>query len=405
MIIPTEIKRAPSLYTELMEEFRDRGHSVYVAVIDEKRSGGQTRVETEEGIRILHVRTGNMFNVNPIEKGLTTVSLGSIFRKAVDRHLGDVKFDLVLMPTPPITFAPVMAYLKKRDGAAAYLILRDIFPQNARDLGMMGSGALFSYFRKKEKEMYAAADYIGCMSRGNIDYVLRENPEADPAKFEILANWIRVPEKTAGAGAEKPENAADTAAGGVDYKKKYGLDGKFVCVFGGNIGWPQELEFLIELADSVRERGDIRFLIIGKGIKKPAIEALAKEKGLENVIFMDHMPRADYDGLVAQCDAGLINLDRRFTIPNIPSKTTGYWLAGLPILASIDKNTDYGSILDEAGGGLWSVTGDLESYRKNLLALADDPAGAKAMGARGRKYLEENLTVENACDIILRHFE
>ncbi len=390
MIIPPDLKKNPSLYSELMEEFRDNGHQVYVAAIDEKKNRRKTRITEDCGIKILHIRTGNLFNVNPIVKGLTTVSLGRLFRKEIGRYYGDIRFDLVLMPTPPITFAPVLSYIKQRDGAKSYLILRDIFPQNARDLNLMRSGFLFNFFRKKEKFMYKVSDIIGCMSPGNIDYVLKHNPEVDTEKLELLPNWCRI-----------GESAGEKA---IDYKKKYGLEGKFICVFGGNIGWPQELEFLLELAKEVKDYQDIVFLIIGKGILKPKIEKIIRDENLKNIILKDYLPMEDYDGLVSQCDVGLINLDRRFTIPNIPSKTTGYFKAGLPVLASVDRNTDYGSILDDANAGLWSVTGDLESYKKNLLFFYENPEVTKQMGQNGKQYLADNLIVEKTYSIIMRHF-
>ncbi|WP_331655415.1 hypothetical protein, partial [Aminipila sp.] len=97
MIIPPEIKKNPNLYTELMEEFRDKGHNVYVAAIDEKKNGRQTRISEDSGIKILHIRTGNMFNVNPIEKGLTTLSLGRLFKNGLKKYFADINFDIVLM--------------------------------------------------------------------------------------------------------------------------------------------------------------------------------------------------------------------------------------------------------------------------------------------------------------------
>ncbi|MBN7774067.1 glycosyltransferase family 4 protein [Clostridium aminobutyricum] len=392
MIISPQIEANPNLYTELMEEFRDEGHEVYVAAIDEKKNGRQTRISMEKGIRILHIRTGNLFNVNPIEKGLTTLSLGGLFRKGLREYYSQVKFDLVMMPTPPITFAPAMDYIKKRDGAKAYLILRDIFPQNAKDLNLMNNELLFQFFRTKEKAMYKVSDFIGCMSQGNIDYVLRHNPEVDKSKLELLPNWSKF---------SPEEDKTDLK---IDYKAKYGIEGKFVCIFGGNIGWPQELEFLLELVMAVKERKEIVFLIVGKGIMKPKIEKIIQTENLTNVYLRDYLPKEDYDGLVAQCDVGLINLDRRFTIPNIPSKTTGYFKAGIPILASIDANTDYGKILDEAKAGLWSVTGDLETYKKNLLYFMEHPEETKQMGRNGKNYLKEYLSVTKAYNTIMRHF-
>ena len=265
---------------------------------------------------------------------------------------------------------------RRSGGCATYLILRDIFPQNARDLGMIRDPLTFAFFRRKERQLYAISDRIGCMSQGNLDYLLKHN-RVDPRKLEILHNWERVP----------PHREVDVAA----VRREYGIEGKFVAVFGGNIGYAQELEFLLELAACYRDRTDIVFLVVGKGAVLPRLVAKAAAEGLTNVIFKEQIPRQRFDDLLATCDVGLINLDRRFTIPNIPSKTLSYFAASLPVLASIDACTDYGRLLDECGAGLWSVTGDLPAYQANFERLLNDPDLRRKFGANGRKALEERF--------------
>lgn len=382
-------KSKTSLYGGLAYEFYKNGHDVYVATISEKKYGKETRLQNEGGLKVLRVKTGNMFNVNLIEKGITTVTVAGKLKRAIKKYFKGIKFDLVIYPTPPITLAPLAKYIKKRDNSKTYLILRDIFPQNAKDLGMINNNLLFSYFRKKERELYEVSDYIGCMSQGNIDYVLKHN-DIPKEKLELLPNWHKI-NKRVNIDREK-------------YKSKYGLSGKFVAIFGGNMGKPQELEFLLELAKLYKNREDIIFLLIGNGTEKQKLIKIVEEEKLNNVIIKDKIPRDDYENLVRSCDIGLINLNRRFTIPNIPSKTLSYFDAGLPILAAIDENTDYGKILDEAKAGLWSITGDLKSYRDNFEKLLNNEELRKELGQNGRKYLEENLRVEKAYETIIKHY-
>jgi len=110
--------------------------------------------------------------------------------------------------------------------------------------------------------------------------------------------------------------------------------------------------------------------------------------------------------LMKQCDIGLINLSRKFTIPNIPSKTIAYFKACIPILASTDKNTDYKDLLiKKAKAGLWSETGDLKTYKSNFDKLFNDKKLREELGRNGRRFLEENLSVEKAYQIIMKHFK
>ena len=141
------------IYPDLLRYFRDKGHNVYTVSPYEKRTGLNTELKNENGVKMLHVRIGNIIKCGMIEKGISTLQIEGLFLKAIKRYYADVKFDLVLYSTPPITFAKVIRYIKKRDGAKTYLMLKDIFPQNAVDIGIMQTtgfkGLIYKYFRKK----------------------------------------------------------------------------------------------------------------------------------------------------------------------------------------------------------------------------------------------------------------
>lgn len=283
MISFPDINKDSNLYSDLAEEFRNNGHQVYVATLLEKKHNQKTYLEKVKNLNILRVRAGNWFNTNSLlVKGITTLTIANYFKKDIKKYFNKIKFDLVIYPTPPITFAPVVKYLKQRYKCKTYLILRDIFPQNVRDLGLLNNPFLYNYFRLKEKKLYNISDYIGCMSKGNIKYVLDHN-DIDKNKLEILYNWGKV--------------FYNSEVIAVDYKKKYGLENKFVAVFGGNIGLPQELEFILELAKEYKNRSDIIFYIIGKGAQKEKIVNLINYHKLSNVIIKDYIPRNEYRNL------------------------------------------------------------------------------------------------------------
>ncbi len=182
------------IYSDLLRQFRDNGHDVYIVSPREQRTGLKTELIQENGAKLLCVKIGNITKCNIVEKGISTVLVESQFKSAIMKYFGDVKFDLIMYSTPPITLVGVVEYIKKRDGASTYLLLKDIFPQNAIDLGMIKknrlNGVIYKYFRAKEKKMYEISDRIGCMSQANIDYVLKHNPEISPQKTEICPNCI-----------------------------------------------------------------------------------------------------------------------------------------------------------------------------------------------------------------------
>ena len=165
------------IYNDLMRKFRDEGHQVYIVTAAERRLGQETSLVDSHGVKILNVKTLNVQKTNIVEKGVGTLLIERQFKSAIKKYLGKISFDLITYSTPPITFTNVVKYLKRKNPkAVSYLQLKDIFPQNAVDIGMFGDKSIFNwYFRKKENALYKASDFIGCMSPANVEFVLKHN--------------------------------------------------------------------------------------------------------------------------------------------------------------------------------------------------------------------------------------
>ncbi|WP_282016613.1 glycosyltransferase family 4 protein [Marinifilum flexuosum] len=373
------------MYTDLMHEFCRNGDEVYVLApsID-----GKEGLDTEGLINVLRVKTGKLFNVNPVVKGISNLTLPYLYSRAIKKNLSHISFDLILTATPPITLYPVIKKIKRKSSCKVYLILRDIFPQNAKDLEIIKNPILYSFFRYKERKLYRICDTIGCMSIGNINYVVNHNKEVERSKLHLLPNWI---------------DLREIGVDNYDVKSELDIRENFVVLYGGNLGIPQEAEVILELARELQNLQDVIFLIIGNGTEKLRLKKLIVEYNLKNVLVKDHIPRDKYKMLVKQCDIGLVNLSRKFTIPNIPSRTLSYWEAHIPVLASIDRSTDFGEILDETNSGLWSITGDVKSYKENFMRLYKDSNFRKELGENGYQYLSKDLTVKKAYETIKKY--
>jgi len=376
-------KSETNLYSDLVYEFKNNGHNVFVITIIEKKYCKKTYLEEVDGIKILRVKVGNYFNVGFVEKGLTIVSLSNILNRARKIFFKDTVFDLCLYSTPPITFNKIVAAVKKECNCKTILILRDIFPQNAVDLGLIKKNILFYYFLNIEKKLYRISDYIGCMSKKNISYISKNN-KVKAEKLFLLPNWKKI------------HDSSLKTTKSIDIRKQFELNNKFIIVFGGVIGIAQELTFILDIAKKIKDRSEIFFLIVGDGNQKPILEEIIIREKLSNVKILDKLPRNEFNNILESCDAGLVCLNRNFTIPNYPSKTLDYFEAKIPILASIDKHTDYFKLLDESGGGLWSYTGDEEGFIKNVLILLNAPELRKKLGEMGYKYLNEHFTEKEA---------
>ena len=377
------------IYQDLLRQFRNKGHDVTIVTPVERRKGIAANYRQKDGVSILQVKTLNVTKTNLIEKGVGTVLLEYQFLSAIKKYLSMKKFDLVLYSTPPITFSRVIQFIKKRDNAKSYLLLKDIFPQNAVDLGMMKrEGILHRFFRRKEKQLYKVSDYIGCMSPANVNYVLKHNPEISPARVEVCPNSIEPVEEAAGK--------SDTL------RSQYNIPAEATLyIYGGNLGKPQGLDFLTEVLETNNNQPDRFFIVIGSGTEKQRLNDWFQSHPLSNAVMLDGLPKVAYDQLVRSCDVGLIFLDRRFTIPNYPSRLLSYLENKMPVLVASDTNTDAGPIAEENGYGLWAEHGDIEKFNKLLNVFCENPELRKQMGEKGYRYLMENYTVERSYEVIM----
>ncbi len=382
-----KMNRTKYLYTQLITKLNDHGHDITVVAPTHK--GDKSGLQIEAGIKFIRVSTLPLFGVGMIRKGIANIMLPYFYKKAIKKLDLNLDFDLIIIPTPPITLYGIVAWLKPKSRAKVYLILRDIFPQNAVDLELMKKNSLIHrYFRKKEQKLYGISDAIGCMSEGNIDFIKKHQPNLTPSKLHLLPNW----------GDIVPLETEESLN---ELKTKMGLKDKFVLIFGGNIGLPQKMENIVNLAIACAGIEDIVFLIIGRGNKWQHLEQLIAQRNVKNIILKNSLPIKEYFKLVQIADVGLISLSEDFTIPNIPSKALSYYNAKKPILASIDTNTDFGQILEENNTGLWAEAGNTEALKNKLLLLYNDRTLRKTMGENGQRYMKENLSSESIYNIII----
>lgn len=382
------------LYPDLLRRFKEKGHEVYTISPYQRRENKKTELITDNGTNMLHVRIGNITKCSIIEKGISTVLIEAQFIRAIKKYFKDTQFDLVIYTTPPITFARVIKYLKKRDGAKTYLLLKDIFPQNAVDIGMMTKtgvkSIIYKTFRKKEEKLYKISDKIGCMSRANVDFVLRNNPFVKPEKVHVCPNAIEV------ADYEKDMEKRR------EIREKWNVpQDKTVFIYGGNLGRPQDIPFVIECIKANADKNDRFFVICGTGTEYKKLEAYYETEKPQNLLLLNGLPKAEYDEFVKAFDVGLIFLDHRFTIPNFPSRTLSYMQAKMPVIACTDINTDVGKVAEEGGFGVWCESNDPASFTAAVDKLLT--ADLEAMGNAGYEYLKEHYTAEKACEIILKN--
>lgn len=374
-----------SLYSDLLRSLRDKGHNVYSAIpcCGEENA---TVYKTVSGINILKIKTPKIRSVpNLIAKGISTLLVEPLFIKEIKKYFKNTKFDLVLYTTPPITFCNAVNYVKRRDNAKTYLALKDIFPQNAVDLEMLSKcgikGLVYKYFRLKEKKLYKISDKIGCMSKANADYILKHNPQIPPTKVEIFPNCIDIVDM-------RIENKEK-----LKIREEYGFPkDKKIFMYGGNLGVPQDVPFFVECLKKCADLKNAYFVIAGSGTQESVLRNYIHTEKPANVRFVGRLPKQEYEGMLSCADVGLVFLDRRFTVPNFPSRILSYMQAGLAVISCTDKNTDIGDAVLNGCFGWKCESSSANDFKNCVIEALNSDLISESQNSFN--YLSENFDVK-----------
>lgn len=371
------------IYTDLLRKFRDNGHEVIIVCSSERKFREKTKYYTNGGVEILKVWTTNIQKTNFIEKGITTLLLEFYYYKAIKKYVNYNDVDLILYSTPPITFTFLIRLLKKASSAKTYLLLKDIFPQNAVDLKLLKfGGLLYNYFRKKEKVLYAISDFIGCMSEANLKYILENNPEIEKKKIEVNPNSIEVKDVLV---------TSET-----DMYVKYNIPkNKVIFIFGGNLGLPQGIEWLKTNIASCKSIKEAFFLVVGDGTEYLNFKNWIQSENTGNVMLIKELPKFEYDEIIRISHVGLIFLNPLFTIPNFPSRILSYMQNCLPVICATDLVTDIGELTVNNNFGYKCLTSDFKTFIDHVKKLLDKDLRCQ-MGTNGFKFLKKEFNVENS---------
>lgn len=382
-----------NIYSDLCRRLISYGHTVDIICPDENPSfDGKYSSEKYGSSKMIKISTGKIQKTGLLKKGISTLTVGYKFEAAVKANCADRKYDIVIYSTPPITLIPAIKYIKKRDGAMCYLLLKDIFPQNAADIGIMSDKGpksfIYRYFRKEEIKLYKISDFIGCMSEANLRYLKNHNSFIDGSKIHINPNSIEVSPKE-NKGIIKSE-----------IRKKYNIpENATALLYGGNLGKPQDAEHIIKCLELLRNNDKYFLYICGNGTEYSKIQSYIENAKPDNIKLIKWMKRDEYENFVNAFDIGLIFLDHRFTIPNFPSRILSYMQAKIPVLACTDKNTDIREAIEGGGFGGWCESRDPEDFISCVEKLSE--SDLDVMGENAYIYLKNNYDVSKSADIIM----
>ena len=379
-----------NMYSELMSEFVDRGHSVDVLALTEKRNKIDTHLSVDKELRVAYIKCGNIQKTNKYAKvinsflgGIKMVYVANIFFK-------NERYNTMIFALPPLTIAPFVIYLKKQYETQLYLLLKEFWPQDPVDLGAMKYGGIvWRVFRYLEKLLYSNSDYIGTMSKKGIEYIKKQNLDYNKI-IEVC-----------------PNSQKDLQLDNIDryqLREQYNLPhDKCIFIFGGNFGVSQGINEMIECISSILDIEEVFVLLVGNGSEYQRVKDSFQSAPNDKIAIKDYVPRKDFDNIVRACDIGMIFLYPQYTVPNIPSRFVSYLFAGLPVLAAIDNSTDLGTIIENNKCGISVKNGDTVSFRNAVIKLLDKNVRHE-MSKNSNELFVNEYTTEKCFKIIQKHF-
>jgi colanic acid biosynthesis glycosyl transferase WcaI len=392
---PPEVRSASRLMFEFADAMARRGHQVTVltAYPEYNLAEGSRRdfktVEYESAIKVIRIRTMKIHLVGLIQRGIGVLTLPHFFKKAGKQYVNN-NIDIVLVYSPPLPLAIAGRGLARHFDARLVVNVQDLFPQNAIDLGAMTNPMVIRFFEWLEAYAYRKADFITVHSAGNLK-ILNESKQVPACKTAVVPNWVNIPD----AENEKKD--------GAEFKRTLGMEGKFIILFGGVMGPAQGLDVVIPAALELQDTNAC-FLLIGDGTEKKNLQAMAAEHGLNNIVFKPFVELHVYESLVQCADVGLVTLHRDMKTPVVPGKLVSFLSKKIPVIASLNNESDGRQIILEGCCGLVSDAGDGAALARNLRSMIDNPAKVRAMGEAGYAYVKSTMNRDKIMDQYERLF-
>lgn len=364
---------------DLSREFVRQGHMLTVLLPSSDQRDPWV-LEKIDNVQLLRLKAPRTKDVNYLRRVLAEFFMPfAMIYQLRKSQLATEQWDGVVWYSPSIFHGPLVKALKKRSCCKAYLIIRDIFPEWAVDMGLMGRGLPYRFLNAVARYQYSVADVIGVQTPGNLSYFDRWRQQPG-RKLEVLQNWLDEVtfKRCAIRICESP------------------LAGRKIFVYAGNMGVAQGVSILIKLAERLRTRKDLGFLFVGRGSDVENLKILAKYKKLDNVLFYDEIHPDQIPDLYTQCSAGILALDPRHKSHNIPGKFLTYMQSGLPVLASINAGNDLAKIIRDEKIGQVCESNQVEDLAQCASNLLEQIEVDDQLSSRCCNFFKREFTAENA---------
>ncbi len=316
---------------------------------------------------------------------INMLTLGaSIFFKSFFKFKSDE--DILVVSAPP-SLPFLTAIAAKVRGAKYTLIIQDKYPETLIAVGKTKESSLsVKILNKLNQWLYKNAKKIIVVGRDMKELVesqiLDQKPEKTP--IVVIQNWASLEEV-------EPTGRAEN-----EILLKYGLLDKFVFLYAGNMGHPQDLESIVFCAGKMNNDRRFHFIFLGSGVKRKWLEREVEERKLNNVTILDPQPRNRQKIFLNACDVGLVSLIKKMKGVAMPSRTYNLMAAGKPILALTENNSEIVRVINEDRVGWFVEPSEPESLLKMIYEIYAGRDEIPEMSIRARNSSLKKYSLETA---------
>ncbi|MDR1847346.1 MAG: glycosyltransferase family 4 protein [Bacteroidales bacterium] len=292
------------------------------------------------------------------------------------------KYDVILVESPPL-FLGLSGYLLSRYRRAKLVFnVSDLWPESAEKLGLIRNKFLLRMAACLESFCYRKSVMVSGQTQGIVNNISNRFPG-------VKVHWLK-------NGIDISKYAIEENDNGLSLRGNNDLSSRdFILLYGGIIGYAQGLDVILQTADILRYKTDIKFVLLGNGPEKSRLEALKTEMNLTNVFFYDAVAKHQMRQIIKEVDAGLVPLRRLDLFKGaIPSKIFEYLALEKPILLGVEGEAE-DLFIKQGKSGLAFEPDNAKDLSDKILLLYNNKEEAKKMGERGKEYAKINFSLDN----------
>ncbi len=295
--------------------------------------------------------------------------------------------DLVLVVTNPPLLPFIIWLVSKLRGAKFVLRIDDVYPDMLNVTGMLDKASfVYRAIDKLNSYLYRDAVHIVVLGRDMRSRVLKKMGQQHHNRIHIIPNWAETDQISPCPRENNP------------LLRELQLN-KFVVQYAGNMGYPHDIESLVEAAKVLSKNPKIHFLFIGSGVKRGWLEEQIKINSLNNITLLDPRPRVEQNTFLNACDVAVSALVKGMSGISVPSRMYNIMAAGKPVVAIGDEDSELGFIIREERVGWIAPPGKVRAFVSAVLEAESDSERLVAVGERARLLVEKEYSREHVISL------